>query len=373
MDQKTIFLLGGYGNTGRAIARLLLQDTDVRLILAGRRLEPADRLAAELNAAFPGNRVTAAQADAADRVALAKAAVGAQLLVAASSTVAHVRNVALAALAVDADYLDIHYSRRVTPVLKSMLGEIEKNSRCFITQAGFHPGLPAAVIRHVAARFDALERAIAAGVVRQQGGIPQTEAMTEFLEEFKEHEAHVYQDGQWKRVGAFSLSAMRKIYFGRELGVLNCVPLDLEEMRALPPLYPSLKETGHYAAGFNWFADWVAFPVSLLALRVRPQDALRPMARFLGWSLKTFASPPYGTALTVDAAGQKDGRERRSQIFLFHRDGYAFTAIATVACIRQYLDGTIRRPGLFLMGETVEPDRLVADLERLGVAVSRHE
>ena len=36
MSQNTALLLGGYGNTGRLISRLLLQETDVQLVIAGR-------------------------------------------------------------------------------------------------------------------------------------------------------------------------------------------------------------------------------------------------------------------------------------------------------------------------------------------------
>jgi saccharopine dehydrogenase-like NADP-dependent oxidoreductase len=32
---KKLLILGGYGNTGRLIAELMLQETDVRVILAG--------------------------------------------------------------------------------------------------------------------------------------------------------------------------------------------------------------------------------------------------------------------------------------------------------------------------------------------------
>jgi saccharopine dehydrogenase (NAD+, L-lysine-forming) len=40
-----------------------------------------------------------------------------------------------------------------------------------------------------------------------------------------------------------------------------------------------------------------------------------------------------------------------------------------VACLLQYLDGSIRKPGLWLQANLVEPNRLLKDLERLGVAV----
>ena len=50
-------------------------------------------------------------------------------------------------------------------------------------------------------------------------------------------------------------------------------------------------------------------------------------------------------------------------------NGYAFTAIPAAACLLQYLDGSIRKPGLWLQGIVVEPDRLMVDMERMGIQV----
>lgn len=47
---KPILILGGYGNFGSVIARLLAKEKDVRLIIAGRSAEKAQNLAAELGA-----------------------------------------------------------------------------------------------------------------------------------------------------------------------------------------------------------------------------------------------------------------------------------------------------------------------------------
>ena len=50
--KKTVLILGGYGNAGLPIARLLLQECDAEIIIAGRNLGRAQRTADELNREF---------------------------------------------------------------------------------------------------------------------------------------------------------------------------------------------------------------------------------------------------------------------------------------------------------------------------------
>lgn len=47
--QPKILILGGYGNTGSLIAGLLLQASNVRLVLAGMNLSRTQQAADELN------------------------------------------------------------------------------------------------------------------------------------------------------------------------------------------------------------------------------------------------------------------------------------------------------------------------------------
>ena len=56
-------------------------------------------------------------------------------------------------------------------------------------------------------------------------------------------------------------------------------------------------------------------------------------------------------------------------MFLYHEDGYAFTAIPAAACLLQILDQTSRRPGLWLQALIVDPDRLMVDMERMGIQI----
>ena len=124
MINKKILIIGGYGSTGKPIAELLLQETNVDLILAGRNTAKAETLAAVLNAQNPGNRVTGAYADASKPSTLRPLFANVDMVLVASSTSAYVKKVAGETLSAGIDYLDVQVSSEKIAVLKSMAPQI---------------------------------------------------------------------------------------------------------------------------------------------------------------------------------------------------------------------------------------------------------
>ena len=368
---KTLLILGGYGITGGLIARLLLQETDVNLVLAGRSPEKAAAKAVEFNKLAGRERVKSCFADAGDVGSLRQAFQGMDMVIAASSTSQYVREVAGTALEMGLDYLDVQYSTQKVAALKAMAREISQAGRCFITDGGFHPGLPAALIRYVSSSFDRMDKAHVGSVIQiDWRGLPVTDAtVSEMVEEFSDYQSFSYKDGSWKPANWWSTSAIRYMDFGREFGRRYCMPMFLEEMRPLPEMFPTLKEAGFYVGGFNWFVDWLIFPLLMVMIKLAPKKGIQPAGKMMVWGLRTFSKPPYGTLLKVEAQGEKDGKPYSAEVTLYHPDGYWFTAIPTVACLLQVLDGSARKPGLWLQAHLVEPGRLMKDMQRMGIEI----
>jgi len=370
MDTRTIVILGGYGNTGRALARLLLDHSDFHLVLAGRDAGKAEREAARWDATYPG-RTRGAAADAADGGSLRRLFHGADFVVVASSTSPHARTVVEAALAAGVDLMDPQFSRAKLTVLRELAPRIESAGRCVITDGGFHPGMPALLVRYAAGRLEQLRSARVGSVIQidWRGLSFSPGTLDELVEELRDFQMMHYRQGGWRGMGW--LESLRPVWmnFDHGFGRRTTAPMFLEEMRPLPDLIPGLEETGFFVGGFNWFVDYIVMPAGLVWLRLSPRSG-RAVGRVLEWALRRFSRPPFGTLLRLEAHGVRGGVASDLVVNVYHRDGYVLTAAPMAACLLQVLDGSARRPGLHFQALLADPARLLSDLQRMGVEVA---
>ncbi|MBU8914372.1 MAG: saccharopine dehydrogenase NADP-binding domain-containing protein [Spirochaetales bacterium] len=363
-----ILILGGYGFTGRLLARHLLEQSEAQITLAGRHLENAQAYAEQLNTEFKGERVSARRADAASRQSLHEALDAVDLLLVAAPTTQHADTVIRAALESDVDYLDIQLDAQKLALLKSLAPDIARAGRCFITEAGFHPGLPAAMVHYAARRLDRLDTAVIAGYLNMGRALPYSDAVDELMEVFRNYQAQFFRNREWTRPGQYEV---REVGFGGEIGVRKCYSMFFEELRALPQMYPTLQELGFFMSGSHWLVDWIITPLVLGGLKLAPRRGIRPLGKLMWWGMQTFSRPPYRVLLKVEARGENNGKPVKIEITISHSDAYELTAIPVVACLLQYLDGSACRPGLWMMGHLVEPVRLFRDMEQMGVRISQ--
>lgn len=367
VSNKPFLILGGYGSTGLLIADLLLQETDRKLILAGRNQERATTHAAQLNAKHNTERVTGRRVDASDPASLKAAFADVAFVVVASSTSQYTAVVAQAAIDAGIDYLDVQVSAEKLTTLRGRAEDIKAAGCCFITDGGFHPGLPAAMVRYAAPHFDRLTSANVGSVIKLNWRAFELSPATtnEIAEELMDMNTTAYVDGTWRKLG---WSDGPTFDFGPPFQEQYTVAMTLDEMATLPDEIPTLQETGFFVGGFNWFTDMIVFPVGIVLLKLSPR--LTPLVgRWMGWSLKTFCKPPFGTILQLEAAGERDGQPATMRVKIAHEDGYYLTAAPVVATLLQVLDGTIGEPGLWWQANVVQPDRLMDDLQRMGVTV----
>jgi saccharopine dehydrogenase (NAD+, L-lysine-forming) len=363
--RPTILVLGGTGRAGQVAARLLLEHTNARVVIGGRNLGKATALAAELEGESPGGRVSAVKVDAANESSLRAALEGARLLFDCGPTALFTGRIPLACIAAGVDCLDIHPSRSLA-VLRPLAREVARAGRCFVTQAGLHPGLPATIMRHAASLLTRCD-SVAAAMLFNVGSVPGPESVVELVEEMSAYRSLVWSAGAWRKP---SWSHTRRFDFGPGLGHRTCYPMWSDELEGLPERIGA-KDAGFYVAGFNWLADAVVTPLAVVFGSIRRGLGARPLARLLALSVRRFGRPPFAIVLTAEATGERDGTPRTVRVVVRSDDddGYRLTAVPAVACVRQLLDGAIARPGVHLMGHLVEPARLAGDMRRMGIGV----
>ena len=158
-----IVLLGASGNAGREIARLLTPGltADDEVVLAGRN---KDRIAA--TAAQPSGPATVRVeiVDAEDDASVRRLVAGAGLVIVTASVPHRIPVLARIVAEAGADWYDTLLSSRTKlAALRELEPLLRSSGLCFVTDGGFHPGLPAAMVRWTARRIDALETAVVYG------------------------------------------------------------------------------------------------------------------------------------------------------------------------------------------------------------------
>ena len=365
MKRQKVLILGGYGNAGLAIARLLAQTGDIPIILAGRSVQRAVAAATRFNAEFGIGLVSAMEADAAQRASLMAAFKLVDIVIVASSTIEHTKLVAETALEAGIDYFDVQIAAKAKhEALEPLRERICAAGRCFITDGGFRPGIPAAMVRYAACKISGLESAPIASAfqVDWRDRKYSSSSAAEFADELKTFSPLVLNDGVWKSAKHWEY---QRFDFGIPFGIKYCVPMLMEELRELPEMIPTLKETGFYSSGFGGIMDYLITPLAFGLLAVSPQGSRSLIAYVMEWGLKHTTYPPFGAVLQMNARGQ--GQTLRMTVS--HDDAYAMTAAPAAACLFQYIDGKIRKPGLWRQATLVEPVRFFADLSRLGIQI----
>ena len=358
---STILILGGYGYTGKLLAKHLLAQTDSNIIISGRSLEKAISFADKLN----NPRVTARQADASNLDSPSQALQDVSLCLVAAPSTHHAETVIRACIDARVDYLDVQLSSKKLNALFAARNEIKQAGLCFITEAGFHPGLPAAMIRYAATKLDSMESAVTAGYLNMQN-LPYTEAVDELMEGFLDYQAQTYKKGAWTKPTNWD---SRSFDFGNKFGKRTAYSMFFDELRDIPSMFPTLKETGFYISGSNWFSDLIITPIVFVGLKLAPKRGIRPLGKLMWWAMGK-SKPPYMVILKVEAKGQWNGKQAEAQAQIAHPDGYELTAIPVVAYLLQYLDGSARKIGVHMMGHIAEPVRLFQDMQKMGVEIT---
>lgn len=362
-----VLIVGGYGNAGAKIARLMLEHSDHVVRVGGRDQSRASRLREVLVEMDPrlGDRVEWVRVDVRDPVSLSAALEGVDVCVNAAATAAQAEAVVQTVLSSRTHYLDIQVGRAKADRVLGLDPAARQAGITVVTDGGFHPGVPAAMVRYADQRLGGLERALVGSVIAIDWAALQPLAAStvgEMVEEFRDFPYEEFRDGRWRTAGR-----QPRFEFPAPFGVRKASAMGLAEMHQLTREMPGLAEAGFYVGGFNPVVDYAIVPLAIAGMRLAPGHLARPLGRLLHWGLVGFARPPYGTVLQLD--GVVAGGPLRPLMRVGHADAYTVTAAPAVACALQLLDGSALRPGAHTQAMLVDPPRFFADMAQMGLTI----
>lgn len=366
-----IAILGAAGNAGRLLAQQLAPELDDRaeLLLVGRREAPLAALCEQINHQAGRALALTVCADFTDLPRMRTILAGTQLVVISAALGNHTAPLAALVLEVGADWLDIMLS---TPAkwqaLTALAPAIAQQGRCFITDGGFHPGLPAAMARWAADRMDTLTQAeiYAALCIDWQASTLSDSTLAEALDEFTAFDMCVWVQGRRRRLNLFALP---RFTFAAPIGQKICTPMPLGEMQALIAAQPTLQRANFYIAGFSPICDWLLLPAIVMLTRCGARTlALRTLRHVLTHCASS--PPPHQLEITLMAEGRVAKDNVSMTLSLSGNDPYLMTVLPAIACIRQWLSGPPFPPGLHHQGMIVEPEQFFSDLQHTTLTLS---
>lgn len=359
-----VLVLGGYGGVGKSMSENLLRFTDVELIIAGRSIEKATRVMNSLLKKWPNRQVKAVFADVSDKPSLLNAFKNIDVVIVTTTTADKMEAIGKAALEAGCDMIDILVRGDVVDQLENLERRIVSKQRIFITQAGFHPGLPAPFIKYPKDQFDVYSTA---NVVMAMNSLFEKPGSThEIIYEIVAPNSKTLEEGIWKNS---SYKDAVTIQFSDDFGVRKCYPV---QMREILPLKEQLGLTnmGVYAAGFNVFVDRFVFPLAMFLSFIDQRLAIKICGKLMHWGIKKYYNRKPGVEFKLFATGLKNGKKKKYTLEAHSSDVFDFTACAVIACLRQYLDHSINRPGLYTMGNSVDEKRIISDLKEMGIRMT---
>ncbi|MBO0739893.1 MAG: saccharopine dehydrogenase NADP-binding domain-containing protein [Hyphomicrobiaceae bacterium] len=338
-----VLLLGGYGVFGARIAERLARESGLELIVAGRSLERALGLAAEVGKNAQA-RITAARLDAMEVKGQALADLRAQVVINASGPYQwQDHRLARACIAAGAHYIDLADARQFVNGIAALEAEARAADVLLVSGASTLPALSAAVIDAYAPRFSVLE---AARIVIAPGnsfdpGLATTQSILgtlgrPFAAAGGKLQPAIYGWQNLRRETMLGLGA-------RWLGACETPDLDL-----LPRRYPSLNcvevfaalEVGAFHLGL-WGLSWLVRG----GLMRKPERLARPLLR-VKRALRFLGSDVGGMAIILRGRNGEDAPQRVAWHLVARRGhGPYIPTIASMIVAKGLIAGTLHQRG----------------------------
>lgn len=363
-----VLVLGGTGNFGGYVARMLASDPAITLILGSRSEEKACAAATALHAANPVEPLCVdIRADPAPAIAETRPDV---VIHSVGPFQDQDYRVAEAAIAAGAHYLDLADAREFVAGIGRLDGKAKAAEVAVIAGASSVPCLTAAFIDHYRARFarlSSVEYGISAAQATNRGLGTASAILSYVGKPFSRLE-----DGQPQR--AFGWQGLTAVRYP-ELGLRLFGDCDVPDLSLFPERYPDLQRL-RFVAGHEvkllhlgtWLLSWAVRSGLVRSLEPHADELLR--ASFL---FDPLGSNRSGFHIRLEGSGP-DGEPMRVEGFMIARQGHGphIPCLPAVLLARRIAAGEQPAPGARPCLDLIDLDQYLGALEHLDITTTVH-
>ncbi|WP_019215511.1 saccharopine dehydrogenase family protein [Legionella tunisiensis] len=333
-ENKKLFILGGYGNFGRYIAKVLGKNPNIQLIIGGRRLEKARAFVKTLKPIHPAQAI---QCDISQNLAKTFAEIQPDIVIhTAGPFQGQDYSVAEACLKQGCHYIDLADSRDFVYGISKLDSEAKEKNLFICSGASSLPALTSAIIDHYLEQFSVLEKvdyAIATAQLTNQG-LATTAGVLSYagkpfysLIDGKQQLIYGWQDLQLKQFWQ-----LNKRFLG------NC---DVPDLALFPERYPHLKTIRFQASLELKTLHLILFFMSWL-VRLNLFPSLDKSAEALLKISHAFNALGHdNTGFYMELSGldhQQQAKQLRFDIYAKHGDGLYIPCIPAILLAERLSD-----------------------------------
>lgn len=341
MSITRVLIIGGYGNFGSFIARMLGRENNIQLIIAGRNQEKAEKYIKTLQTARPAET---ALVDIHHHLASSLATIKPDIVIHTSGPYqGQGYDVAKACIAQQCHYIDLADARDFVTGISVLNDEAKKNNVLICSGASSVPCLTGGIIDHFKDRFKTLEKieyAIATAHMTNRGL-----ATTSAVLSYAGKPFTTLINGKMTKIYGWMGLKFKRFWKLNMRPLSNC---DIPDLAIFPQRYPSL-HTIRFRAGLELkLLHFILISLASL-VRIRLLPSLQPLARIL---LKiSFLFDPFGkdnSGFYMTLSG-KNASEKPIEI-TFHiaaqdGDGLYIPSMAAILMAKKLADGKITKTG----------------------------
>ncbi len=338
---KLVLIIGGYGNFGSFIARMLAPEASVQLIIAGRSLSKAEALLKTLEAA---HNPEAAQLDISHGLNEALHRIQPDIVIHTSGPFqAQSYHVAEACIGYGCHYIDLADGREFVCGINALNTHAKEKAVLVCSGASSVPCLTGAIIdKHVGefASLESVEYAITTAQLTNRGLATIRAVLSYAGKPFT-----TLIDGKMQPVYGW-LGLTKRKFWKMNLRLLgNC---DVPDLALFPKRYPSIK-TLRFRAGLELKILHLSLTALSQLVRMRLLPSLQPLAKTMlraSYWFDWLGKDRSGFYMTLQGK-DPEGKEKRIQFDLVAKkgDGLCIPAVPAILMAKKLATGEINETG----------------------------